>query len=125
MSDTYEKGLVVRKQVLGEEYVNQALANADEFSQPLQDYVTEHAWGAVWVRDGLSKKQRSMVTLSILVAINRPHELKTHIKGALNNGLTREEIREIFLQAAAYCGAPAAVDAFRTAKELFQELDGA
>ena len=125
MSDTYEKGLVVRKQVLGEEYVNQALANADEFSQPLQDYVTEHAWGAVWVRDGLSKKQRSMVTLSILVAINRPHELKTHIKGALNNGLTREEIREIFLQAAAYCGAPAAVDAFRTAKELFKELDGA
>ena len=125
MSDTYEKGLAVRKQVLGEEYVNQALANADEFSQPLQDYVTEHAWGAVWVRDGLSKKQRSMVTLSILVAINRPHELKTHIKGALNNGLTREEIREIFLQAAAYCGAPAAVDAFRTAKELFQELDGA
>lgn len=125
MSDTYEKGLVVRKQVLGEEYVNQALANADEFSQPLQDYVTEHAWGAVWVRDGLSKKQRSMVTLSILVAINRPHELKTHIKGALNNGLTREEIREIFLHAAAYCGAPAAVDAFRTAKELFKELDGA
>lgn len=125
MSDTYEKGLAVRKQVLGEEYVNQALANADEFSQPLQDYVTEHAWGAVWVRDGLSKKQRSMVTLSILVAINRPHELKTHIKGALNNGLTREEIREIFLHAAAYCGAPAAVDAFRTAKELFKELDGA
>ena len=125
MSDTYEKGLAVRKQVLGDDYVNQALANADEFSQPLQDYVTEHAWGAVWVRDGLSKKQRSMVTLSILVAINRPHELKTHIKGALNNGLTREEIREIFLQAAAYCGAPAAVDAFRTAKELFQELDGA
>ena len=125
MSDTYEKGLAVRKQVLGDDYVNQALANADEFSQPLQDYVTEHAWGAVWVRDGLSKKQRSMVTLSILVAINRPHELKTHIKGALNNGLTREEIREIFLHAAAYCGAPAAVDAFRTAKELFKELDGA
>ena len=125
MSDTYEKGLAVRKQVLGDDYVNQALANADEFSQPLQDYVTQHAWGAVWVRDGLSKKQRSMVTLSILVAINRPHELKTHIKGALNNGLTREEIREIFLHAAAYCGAPAAVDAFRTAKELFKELDGA
>lgn len=123
MSDTYEKGLAVRKQVLGDDYVNQALANADEFSQPLQDYVTQHAWGAVWVRDGLSKKQRSMVTLSILVAINRPHELKTHIKGALNNGLTREEIREIFLHAAAYCGAPAAVDAFRTAKEVFKELD--
>jgi 4-carboxymuconolactone decarboxylase len=123
MSDTYEKGLAVRKQVLGDDYVNQALANADEFSQPLQDYVTQHAWGAVWVRDGLSKKQRSTVTLSILVAINRPHELKTHIKGALNNGLTREEIREIFLHAAAYCGAPAAVDAFRTAKEVFKELD--
>ena len=123
MSNTYEKGLTVRKQVLGDDYVNQALANTDEFNQPLQDYVTAHAWGAVWTRDGLTKKQRSMVTLSILVAINRPHELKTHIKGALNNGLTREEIREIFLHAAAYCGAPAAVDAFRTAKEVFKELD--
>ena len=123
MSNTYEKGLTVRKQVLGDDYVNQALANTDDFSQPLQDYVTAHAWGAVWTRDGLTKKQRSMVTLSILVAINRPHELKTHIKGALNNGLTREEIREIFLHAAAYCGAPAAVDAFRTAKEVFKEID--
>lgn len=125
MSDTYEKGLAVRKEVLGDDYVNRALANADDFSQPLQDYVTSHAWGAVWVRDGLSKKQRSMVTLSILVAVNRPHELKTHIQGALNNGLTRVEIREIFLHAAAYCGAPAAVDAFRMAKEVFKEIDGA
>lgn len=124
MSDTYEKGLAVRKQVLGEDYVNQALANADEFSQPLQDYVTSHAWGAVWTREGLSKKQRSMVTLSILVAINRPHELKIHLKGAINNGVTRAEIREIFLHAAAYCGAPAAVDSFRIAKEVFKELDG-
>ena len=125
MSDTYEKGLAVRQEVLGDAYVNRALANAADFTQPLQDYVTSHAWGAVWVRDGLSKKQRSMVTLSILVAVNRPHELKTHIQGALNNGLTRVEIREIFLHAAAYCGAPAAVDAFRMAKEVFKEIDGA
>jgi 4-carboxymuconolactone decarboxylase len=119
--EVFAKGLAIRKEVLGEEYVNNSLANADEFSMPLQEYVTEHAWGAVWDRPGLTKKQRSMITLSILVAINRPHELKIHLRGALNNGVTKEEIRELFLHAAAYCGAPACVDAFRTAKEVFAE----
>ncbi|MFM6921157.1 MAG: carboxymuconolactone decarboxylase family protein, partial [Polynucleobacter victoriensis] len=98
----FAKGLAIRKEVLGEEYVNNSLANADEFSMPLQEYVTEHAWGAVWGRPGLTKKHRSMITLSILVAINRPHELKIHLRGALNNGVTKEEIRELFLHAAAY-----------------------
>ena len=117
--DGFKHGLAVRKAVLGDEYVENSLANADEFSMPLQEYLTEHAWGAVWDREGLSRKQRSIVTLSILVAINRSHELKTHLRGALNNGVTKEEIREIFLHAAVYCGAPASVDAFRVAKEFF------
>lgn len=120
-SEKYKAGLAVRKQVLGEKYVNDALAQADDFSAPLQEYLTEHAWGAVWVREGLSLKTRSMLNLAILTAINRPAELRLHIRGALNNGVTKEEMREIFLHCGAYCGAPAALDAFKSAKQVFAE----
>ncbi|MGZ5034238.1 MAG: carboxymuconolactone decarboxylase family protein [Usitatibacter sp.] len=120
-SESYKAGLAVRKQVLGEKYVNDSMAQADDFTAPLQQYLTEHAWGAVWVREGLSLKTRSMLNLAILTAINRPAELRLHIRGALNNGVTKEEMREIFLHCGAYCGAPAALDAFKVAKQLFAE----
>jgi 4-carboxymuconolactone decarboxylase len=117
----FERGLAVRKQVLGEEYVNQALEGADDFSRPLQEYLTAHAWAASWAREGLTHKQRSMLNLAMLTALNRGHELKIHIGGALNNGVTKEEIREIFIHAAVYCGAPAAMESFRIAREVFAE----
>lgn len=117
----YDRGLKVRKEVLGDEYVDNAVNSADDFSQPLQEYVTAHAWAASWARPGLEKKTRSMLNLAMLTALNRPHELKLHLKGALNNGVTKEEIREIFIHTAVYCGAPAAVDSFRIAKEVFKE----
>jgi 4-carboxymuconolactone decarboxylase len=120
-SDAYKKGLAMRKRVLGEKYVEESLAQADEFTAPLQEYLTEHAWGAVWVREGLSLKTRSMLNLAILTATNRPAELKLHLKGALNNGVTKEEIREIFLHCGAYCGAPAALDSFKIARQVFAE----
>lgn len=120
---TFDQGLALRKDVLGVEYVERALANADAFSWPLQELVTEYAWGNVWQRPGLARAQRSMLTLVMLVALNRPHELKLHLKGALNNGVTRDEIRECLLHAAVYCGMPAAVDAFRCAREVFSEID--
>jgi len=115
----YDRGLKVRKEVLGEAYVDNAVNSADEFS--LQEYVTAHGWGASWARPGLEKKTRSMLNLAMLTALNRPHELRIHLKGALNNGVTKEEIREIFIHAAVYCGAPAAMDSFRIAKEVFNE----
>jgi 4-carboxymuconolactone decarboxylase len=120
-SDTYQAGLAVRREVLGAEYVDAALANADDFTAPLQDYLTEHAWGAVWARPGLSRKTRSMLNLAILTAINRPHELRIHLRGALNNGVSREEIREVLLHCAAYCGAPAALDSFKLARQVLAE----
>jgi len=123
-SDTYQAGLAVRRKVLGDSYVDNALAQADDFMAPLQDYLTEHAWGAVWTRPGLTLKQRSMLNLAILTAINRPAELKIHLKGALNNGVTRDEIREIFLHCGAYCGAPAALESFKIARQVFAEVDG-
>jgi 4-carboxymuconolactone decarboxylase len=121
--EKFARGLDTRKAVLGADYVERALANADAFSQPLQELVTEFAWGTVWQRPGIEKRERSMLTLVMLIALNRPHELKLHLRGALINGLTRDQIREILLHAAVYCGMPAAVDAFRVAKELFGELD--
>jgi 4-carboxymuconolactone decarboxylase len=120
---TFDKGMEVRTAVLGEAYVQAALQNADEFSQPLQDLVTEYCWGAVWAREGLSLRTRSMLNLAMISALNRPDELRTHLQGALNNGVTRDEIREIFLQVAIYAGMPAAVDSFRAAREVFVELD--
>lgn len=124
-SERYEAGLAVRKAVLGAEYVEKALANVDDFSAPLQSLVTENAWGTVWTREGLSRRDRSLITVAMLIALNRPHEIKLHLRGAINNGLSREEIRELLLQAGVYCGMPAAVDAFRLAREVFAELDAA
>jgi len=120
---TYERGLEIRKSVLGAEFVENAIKSADDFNRPLQELVTEYCWGAVWGREGLSKKERSMLNLAMLCALNRPHELKVHVAGALTNGLTREQIREVFMQVAIYCGVPAAVDAFRTAREVFAQID--
>jgi 4-carboxymuconolactone decarboxylase len=120
---TYDKGRQGRAAVLGEEYVADAERQADEFSKPLQDLLTEYCWGAVWGREELPLKIRSMLNLAMISVLNRPHELKTHVRGAMNNGVTREEIREILLQVAIYAGAPAAVDGFRIARETFAELD--
>ncbi|HEV7583676.1 MAG TPA: carboxymuconolactone decarboxylase family protein [Mycobacterium sp.] len=121
--ETYQRGLEIRSAVLGEAYVNRALADADEFTKPLQDLVTEYCWGGVWGRDGLPRKTRSMLNLAMIPILNRPNELRTHIKAALTNGVTREEICEIFLQVAIYAGVPVAVDSFRIAREVFAELD--
>jgi 4-carboxymuconolactone decarboxylase len=120
---TYDAGLTVRKAVLGAEYVDKSLRSADEFTQPMQDLVTEYCWGAVWTRPELDRRTRSFLNLAMLTALNRPHEIKLHVQGALNNGLTRLEIREVFLQSAIYCGVPAALDAMRVAKEVFAEVD--
>lgn len=120
-SEKYRDGLAVRRQVLGDAYVDRALARADDFSAPLQDCLTEHAWGAVWTRDGLPLKTRSMVTVAMLAAMNRRRELQIHLRGALRNGVTREEIREILLQCGVYCGWPCALDAFELAREVFDE----
>ncbi|NKY33259.1 4-carboxymuconolactone decarboxylase [Nocardia speluncae] len=119
--DTYDRGRRIRAQVLGADYVG---SNAgDDFTKPLQDLVTEYCWGAVWGRDGLSPKIRSMLNLAMISALNRPHELRTHVKAALNNGVTRDEIREVLLQVAVYAGVPAGVDSFRIAREAFAEMD--
>ncbi len=123
--ETYERGLKNRREVLGAEYVDNAIATADDFSRPLQELVTEYCWGAVWDRPGLDRKTRSIINLAMLSALNRPHELKLHIKGALNNGLSKAEIGEVLLQTAVYCGVPAAVDSFRSAREVFAQLDAA
>jgi len=117
--DMYDKGLAIRRAVLGDAYVDTQLKNADDFNRPLQELVTEYCWGAVWGREGLPKKQRSMLNLAMISILNRPHELRAHIKGALTNGVTKEEITEIFLQVAIYAGVPCAVDSFRIAKEVF------
>jgi len=122
---TYDKGLAIRKAVLGEDYVNTALKNADDFNKPFQDLLTEYCWGACWGREGLPRKTRSMLNLAMIAILNRPHELRAHLRGALTNGVTRDEIREIFMQVMIYAGAPAAVDAFRTAREVFADLDKA
>lgn len=120
-NNRFANGMAVRRKVLGDAYVDQSMQNADDFTLPLQNFVTENAWGTVWVRDGLTLKQRSLITVSAMIAMNRPHELKLHIRGALNNGITKEELRELFLHCGAYCGAPAAIDAFRVAREVFAE----
>ena len=121
--ELFERGLEIRKAVLGKEFVEKSIASADEFNMPLQRLVTEYCWGAVWGRDGLPRKTRSMLNLAMLAALNRPHELKMHIGGALRNGVSRDEIREVLLQVAIYCGVPAAVDSFRVAREVFAEWD--
>lgn len=116
----FQDGLQMRKKVMGEEFVEKAFANATDFTMPLQDFVTRNAWGTVWCRDGLDLKTRSLITISMLTALGRAHELKGHVRGALNNGATPEEIREVLLHAAVYCGAPLAIDAFRSAQEVIE-----
>lgn len=118
----FEKGLAIRRQVLGAEFVDNAIKTADDFNRPLQELVTQYCWGEVWGRPGLDRKTRSLINLAMITALNRPHEVKMHIKGAINNGLTKKDIQEVFLQVAIYCGVPAAVDSFRIAKEVFQEM---
>lgn len=123
MSDElFKQGLAVRREVLGEEYVDQSIADADEFSLPLQELVTKYCWGEIWTRPGLPRKSRSLINIAIMVALNRPHELKLHIRGAFRNGCTADEIQEVLLQSAIYVGVPAAVDAFRVAKPMISEM---
>jgi 4-carboxymuconolactone decarboxylase len=120
---TYDRGREVRAAVLGDAYVTAATTDADEFNKPFQDLVTEYCWGAVWGRDDLPLKTRSMLNLAMISVLNRPQELRTHICGALTNGVTRDEIREIFMQVAVYAGVPVAVDSFRVARQTFADLD--
>ncbi len=122
-SELFEKGLQVRREVLGAEYVDASIAQADDFSRPFQELVTEYCWGSIWTRPGLDRKTRSLLNLAMLTALNRPHEVKLHIKGALNNGCSKNDIMEVLLQTAIYCGVPAAVDSFRVAKETFKEIE--
>ena len=120
---TFELGREIRSSVLGKEFVDAAFKAADDFNMPMQELVTEYCWGAVWGRPGLDKKQRSMLNLAMISCLNRPHELRLHIAGALKNGVTRDEIREIFMQVAIYAGVPAGVDSFRAAKEVFEKIE--
>lgn len=122
-TDQFKKGLAVRREVLGPEYVDKSVANVDPFMKPMQKLVTEWCWGEVWTRPGLDRKTRSMINLAMLTALNRPHELKLHVRGALNNGVTREEIQEVLLQACIYCGVPAALESFKNALEVLKEED--
>ena len=116
MSERYEEGLAIRREVLGDEYVDAALESADELGRPLQELVTEYCWGALWGRPGLPRKTRSLLNVGMLAALNRPHELQLHTRGALRNGCTESEIVEVVLQVAVYCGVPAAVDAMRSVR---------
>ena len=120
----HDKGLEVRKAVLGEAYVNNALKNVDDFNRPFQEMLNEYCWGTVWGREELPRKTRSMLNIAMIAILNRQHEFRAHLKGALTNGVSREEIREILMQVAIYGGMPAAVDSFRIAREVFAEIDG-
>lgn len=122
VKDLFEKGFAIRREVLGADYVDNAIREADEISQAMQELITTFCWGTVWARPGLTRKSRSLINLAMLTALNRPHEIEIHIRAALNNGLTKDEIREVFLQTAIYCGVPAAIDSFRIAKKIFAEV---
>jgi 4-carboxymuconolactone decarboxylase len=124
-NEKFERGLKLRKQVLGADYVEKSMAAADDFSMPMQELSTEYCWGHVWTRPGLALRDRSLINIAMISALNRPHELKLHVKAALNNGLSRDEIREVILQVAVYCGVPAGIDSTRIAREAFAELDAA
>ena len=119
-SEKYKKGMAVRREVLGDEYVDRAMNAATEFNKPLQDLVTENCWGEIWTSDVIPKKIRSLITIAILAALKAPTELKGHVRGALRNGCTEEEIRDVLLQSTVYCGIPAGIDAFRAAKEAIE-----
>ncbi len=121
--ETFEDGLAIRKEVLGVAHVERSLANVSEFSRPMQELVTEYCWGAVWSRDGLERKTRSMINLAMLTALNRGHELSVHVKGAINNGVTPDEIQEVLMQTAIYVGVPAALESFRIAEATLKEMN--
>lgn len=121
--ELFDKGLATRREVLGDEYVQRSLDGADEFSMPMQELVTQYCWGDVWNRPGLERAQRSLINLAMISALNRPHELKVHVRGAIRNGVSKEQIKEVFLQVAIYCGAPAALESFRLAREVFKEME--
>jgi len=120
-SELYDKGMKVRREVLGDEYVDRAAANVDDFNREFQQMVVEHAWGTIWTRPGLARKQRSLINLAILAALNRPEEFELHFRGALKNGCTLEELKETLMQIAVYCGMPTGVAAFRIAKKVLGE----
>jgi len=120
--ELFDRGLATRREVLGAEYVDASIRNADDFNMPMQELVTQYCWGDVWNRPGLDRRTRSLLNLAMITALNRPHELKLHVRGAINSGLTKDEIREVFLQAAIYCGVPAGIDSFRVAREVFKEM---
>ncbi len=124
-SELFKKGLAVRREVLGAEYVDGSIARADDFNAAFQQLTTEVAWGAIWTRPGLPRKTRSIVNIAMLVALNRGAELRLHLRAALTNGVTRDEIKEILLQTGAYCGIPACLEAFKIATEVFKDADGA
>ena len=119
--ELFETGRQIRREVLGDAYVDQALRNADDFNRPFQEFISEYAWGAIWSRQGLERKTRSLLNLAMLTALNRPHELEIHVRGALHNGVTIEELREVFMHTSVYCGVPAALDAFRVARRVLAE----
>jgi 4-carboxymuconolactone decarboxylase len=120
----YEDGLATRREVMGDAFVDRALAGTTSFTQPIQDHISRNAWGDVWQREGLDRKTRSLVTVAMLTALGKQHELKGHLRGALNNGATVEEIQEVLLHAAIYCGIPTSVEAFRTAAEVVEAIQG-
>jgi len=122
---TFDRGLEMRRRVLGAAHVDRSLAEVSEFSRPVQEFVTEYCWGAVWTRSGLQPKTRSLLNLAMLTALNRSHELGVHVRGALTNGCSIEEIQEALLQTAVYCGAPAALEAFRVAERAISDVEGA
>ena len=119
----YQEGLAVRREVLGADYVERSIQSADEFTAPLQHLITEYCWGEIWTRDDLSRMTRSLINIAMMTALNRPHELRLHVRGAFTNGCTDEEIRGVLLQAVVYCGVPAALDAFRVAGEVIREAE--
>jgi 4-carboxymuconolactone decarboxylase len=121
--DMHARGLKNRKEVLGEAHVERSFATADDFSRPYQDLITEYCWGAVWDRPGLPRKTRSLLNIAMLTALNREEELKLHVRAAFRNGVTRDEIREVLLQTAIYCGVPAANAAFKQAREVFAAME--
>lgn len=121
-SEKFERGLKTRREVLGADYVDRSIEQADEFNWAMQQLTTEWCWDEIWNRPGLDRRSRSILNLGMIAALNRPHELKLHIRGAINNGLTKDELKEIFLQIGVYCGVPAALDSFRIAKEVFKEM---
>jgi 4-carboxymuconolactone decarboxylase len=120
--EAFDKGLKTRREVLGADYVDAAIKNADDFNMPMQELVTDYCWNGIWNRPGLDRRTRSMLNLAMITALNRPHELKLHVRGAINNGLSKNDIQEVFLQTAIYCGVPAAIDSFRSAREVFKEM---